>query len=163
SAVASQGRSGTGASLRLLGQRHARPFNPRGPNAHRRPAARPAARVRRPGRGQPMTLTVGIPARRRLPAEGTAMRAAILAWVAFLLLAIACPLATLLSKSVQDGEGRFVGLANYAHYFTTPALVDSLWNSTWVAALSTLLVVPPAFVYAYAIARACIPGKSLFM
>ena len=110
-----------------------------------------------------MTLTAGTPARRRLTAEGIAMRAAILALVAFLLLAIACPLATLLSKSVQDGEGRFVGLANYAHYFSTPSLVDSLWNSTWVAALSTLLVVPPAFMYAYAIARACIPGKSLFM
>ena len=109
-----------------------------------------------------MTLTAGTPARRRLTAEGIAMRAAILALVAFLLLAIASPLATLLSKSVQDGEGRFVGLANYAHYFSTPSLVDSLWNSTWVAALSTLLVVPPAFIYAYAIARACIPGKSLF-
>ena len=109
-----------------------------------------------------MTLTAGTPASRRLTAEGIAMRAAILALVAFLLLAIACPLATLLSKSVQDGEGRFVGLANYARYFSTPALVDSLWNSTWVAALSTLLVVPPAFIYAYAIARACIPGKSLF-
>jgi len=110
-----------------------------------------------------MTLMVAIAARRRLPAEVIVMRAAILALVAFLLLAIAFPLAMLLSKSLQDGQGRFVGLANYVHYFTTPALVESLWNSTWVAALSTLLVVPPAFVYAYAIARACIPVKSLFM
>jgi iron(III) transport system permease protein len=110
-----------------------------------------------------MTLTAGMPAGRRLPAEGIAMRTAVLALVTFLLLAIACPLVTLLSKSVQDGDGRIVGLANYVHYFTTPALVESLWNSTWVAGLSTLLVVPLAFVYAYAITRACIPGKSLFM
>ena len=76
-----------------------------------------------------MTLTAGTPARRRLTAEGIAMRAAVLALVAFLLLAIASPLATLLSKSVQDGEGRFVGLANYAHYFSTPSLVDSIRRS----------------------------------
>ena len=54
------------------------------------------------------------------------------------MLAIALPLATLLSKSFQDGDGRFVGLANYVRYFSTPTLVASLWNSFWVAALSTV-------------------------
>ena len=77
-----------------------------------------------------------LPEKRRLAAEEMVMRAAILAFVAFLLLAIAFPLATLLAKSFQDGEGRFVSLANYARYFTTPALVGSLWNSTWVAGSS---------------------------
>jgi len=91
------------------------------------------------------------------------MRAAILALVAFLLLAIAFPLATLLSKSFQDGDGHFVGLANYARYFATPTLVASLWNSIWVAALSTVLVVPLAFVYAYALTRARMPAKPAFV
>jgi iron(III) transport system permease protein len=104
-----------------------------------------------------------LPVRRRLAAEEIIMRAAILALVAFLLLAIALPLATLLSKSFQDGDGRFVGLANYARYFTTPTLVASLWNSTWVAALSTVLVVPLAFVYAYALTRSHMPAKPGFV
>ena len=104
-----------------------------------------------------------LPARRRLAAEEIVMRAAILALVAFLLLAIAMPLATLLSKSFQDGEGRFAGLANYVRYFSTPTLVASLWNSFWVAALSTALVVPLAFVYAYALARTRMPAKPAFV
>lgn len=111
-----------------------------------------------------MTLAAAaLPAKRRLAGEEMVMRAAILGFVAFLLLAIAFPLATLLAKSFQDGEGRFVGLANYARYFTTPALVGSLWNSTWVAVLSTVLVVPLAFVYAYALTRTRMPGKPAFM
>ena len=91
------------------------------------------------------------------------MRAGILALVAFLLLVIALPLATLLSKSFQDGSGRFVGLANYVRYFTTPTLVASLWNSLWVAALSTAIVVPLAFLYAYGLTRTCMPAKGLFV
>jgi iron(III) transport system permease protein len=111
-----------------------------------------------------MTLAgAALPAKRRFGAEEIVMRAAILGLLAFLLLAIAFPLATLLSKSFQDGEGRFVGLANYGRYFATPALVGSLWNSTWVALLSTGLVVPLAFVYAYALTRTRIPGKPAFM
>jgi iron(III) transport system permease protein len=100
---------------------------------------------------------------RRLSAEEIVMRAAILALVAFLLLAIALPLATLLSKSFQDGDGRFVGLANYIRYFSTPALVASLWNSIWVAALATAIVVPLAFFYAYALTRTRMRARSLFM
>ena len=83
------------------------------------------------------TAALPAPARRRLAAEEVVMYAAILALIAFLLLAIAFPLATLLSKSFQDGDGHFVGLANYVRYFATPTLVGSLWNSTWVALLAT--------------------------
>jgi iron(III) transport system permease protein len=103
------------------------------------------------------------PARRRLAAEEVVMYAAILALIAFLLLAIAFPLATLLSKSFQDGDGHFVGLANYVRYFATPTLVGSLWNSTWVALLATAIVVPLAFVYAYALTRTRMPAKPMFV
>jgi iron(III) transport system permease protein len=104
-----------------------------------------------------------LPVRRRLAAEEIVMRAAIVALVVFLLLAIAFPLATLLSKSFRDGDGHFVGLANYVRYFSTPTLVASLWNSFWVAALSTALVVPLAFVYAYALTRTRMPAKPAFI
>jgi len=110
-----------------------------------------------------MTLAVGLRSARRLSAEDIVMRAAILALVAFLLIAIALPLAALFSKSFQDGEGRFVGLANYVRYVSTPALVASLWNSFWVAALSTAIVVPLAFLYAYGLTRTCLRAKGFFL
>ena len=80
----------------------------------------------------------------------------------FLLVVVALPLWALLSKSFQNADGAFVGLANYARYFTTPTLVVALVNSLWVAALTTLIVVPLAFVYAYALTRSCLPAKGLF-
>jgi iron(III) transport system permease protein len=91
------------------------------------------------------------------------MRVAILALVAFLVLAIALPLATLLSKSFQDSTGRFIGLANYARYFSTPSLVASLWNSFWVAMVATIIVVPLAFFYAYGLTRTRMRAKGFFL
>ena len=79
------------------------------------------------------------------------------------MLAIAVPPGRPAVKSFQDGDGAFVGLANYARYFATPTLVASLWNSVWVAALSTAIVVPLAFLYAYALTRTCMRAKGLFM
>ena len=80
------------------------------------------------------------------------LRLVIAAIVGWLLLTIALPLGMLLVKSVE-ADGRFVGLANYVRYFTTPSLVQSLFNSVSVAALTTLLVIPLAFGYAYALTR----------
>ncbi len=91
------------------------------------------------------------------------MRVAILALVVFLVLAIALPLATLLSKSFQDSTGRFIGLANYARYFSTPSLVASLWNSFWVAMVATIIVVPLAFFYAYGLTRTRMRAKGFFL
>ncbi|HEY2978399.1 MAG TPA: putative 2-aminoethylphosphonate ABC transporter permease subunit, partial [Burkholderiaceae bacterium] len=47
-------------------------------------------------------------------------------------------------------------------YAQTPALLQSLWNSLWVSALVTVLTVPPAFGFAYALTRSCMPNKGLF-
>ncbi len=88
----------------------------------------------------------------------------LLGGLAFLLvLLIAVPLWSLLSKSVQNSNGQFVGLANFARYISTPALVASLWNSIWVSSLVALIVVPLAFLYAYALTRSRMPGRGLFM
>ncbi|MBL8587435.1 MAG: putative 2-aminoethylphosphonate ABC transporter permease subunit [Methylobacteriaceae bacterium] len=88
---------------------------------------------------------------------------AALVWLlgAVLTLIIAAPLWMLLSKSVQSVDGAFVGLANFAVYATTPTLVAALLNSLFVASLSTAIVVPLAFVYAYALQRSCVPGKGV--
>jgi iron(III) transport system permease protein len=80
----------------------------------------------------------------------------------FLLLFLVAPLGALLAKSFEDGQGRFVGLANYLRYAQTPALLGSLWNSLWVATATTLLVLPLAFCFAYALTRSAIPGKTVF-
>ena len=83
------------------------------------------------------------------------------ALVAFLTLAIALPLGMLLSKSFLNGAGHFVGLANYVTYFKTPSLVSSLWNSVWIAAATTAIVLPLALGYAYALTRTCMPAKDV--
>ncbi|HEV7324780.1 MAG TPA: putative 2-aminoethylphosphonate ABC transporter permease subunit [Bosea sp. (in: a-proteobacteria)] len=88
--------------------------------------------------------------------------ALILALCAVLVLIIALPLWALLSKSLEDVNGRFVGLANFITYATTPTLLASLTNSLVVAGLTTAIVVPLAFIYAYALCRSRIPGKGLF-
>lgn len=85
-------------------------------------------------------------------------------WLAAALLAagLALPLLTLLARAFEDASGAFVGLANFAAYVTTPALLGAAWNSVWTAAVTTLVVVPLAFGYAYALQRSCIPLKGVF-
>jgi len=83
--------------------------------------------------------------------------------VALMLLAfLAAPLLAILVQSVQSGEGRFVGLGNFVSYAQSPALLQSLWNSLWVSALVTVVAVPTALVFAYALTRSCMPAKPLF-
>lgn len=88
--------------------------------------------------------------------------ALILALCAVLVLIIALPLWALLSKSLENADGKFVGLANFVSYATTPSLFYSLLNSLLVASVTTAIVVPLAFLYAYALRRSCIPAKGAF-
>ncbi len=82
--------------------------------------------------------------------------------VALVLLAfLAAPLLSLLLKSLQGRNDQWVGLRNFIDYARTPALLDSLWNSLWVSALVTLIVVPAAFGFAYALTRSRMPLKKL--
>lgn len=103
------------------------------------------------------------PAARASFGEAQIAFALVFALCAALILLIAAPLWMLLSKSVQSPDGAFVGLANFMTYATTPALVAAAVNSVVVAGLSTAIVVPLAFVYAYALQRSCMPGKGMFM
>ena len=80
-----------------------------------------------------------------------------------LLVMIAMPLWSLLSKSMQNMNGAYVGLDNFILYFSTPVLVQALSNSLWVAIMTTLIVVPLAFVYAYALTRSCMPFKNIMV
>ena len=90
------------------------------------------------------------------------MRAGVCLLIGWLLLTLILPLWWLLSKSFQNQSGEFVGLANYLRYFSTPALFASVWNSLYIAVLTTAIVLPLAFVYAYALQRSCMRFKGLF-
>ncbi len=104
----------------------------------------------------PLTLA------RRFDGEALMRLLALLAALAFLVVGLLFPLASMLIKSVQDRAGDFIGLANFIRYFQTPALVGSIVNSLTVALVSTGIVVGLAFLCAYGITRTCMPGKRLF-
>ncbi len=78
--------------------------------------------------------------------------AAALALCVFLLL----PLGTLLVESFQNDQGQF-SLTRFREFAATAGMLTAIWNTLWVAAVVTLITVPLAFLYAYAIQRACIP------
>ena len=102
------------------------------------------------------------PTRRRLDRDDLLMRLGICLLIGWMLLTLVLPLYWLLSKSFQNQGGQFVGLANYIHYFSTPALFASVWNSLFIALVTTAIVLPLAFVYAYALQRSCLRWKGLF-
>jgi iron(III) transport system permease protein len=87
---------------------------------------------------------------------------AFLVLVLLVLLAfLAAPLLAILVQALQDDQGRYAGLANFLAYARTPTLLASLWNSLWVSAKVTVIVIPMAFVFAYALVRACVPGAGV--
>jgi len=118
-----------------------------------------SAAVAVPAAGLP---ALGRKVRRRLSPDQVMMRwTLVLAGVA-LVVALAAPMAMLLSRAFEDASGAWVGLANFATYATTPTLAVSAWHSMWTAAVTTLIVVPLAFVFAYGLTRSRMPGRGVF-
>ena len=86
-----------------------------------------------------------------------------LAAIALVLLAfLALPLLSILLQALQGKQGEFIWFDNFLEYAKTPALLESLWNSVWVSGAVTLIALPLAFGFAYALTRSCMPLKSLF-
>jgi iron(III) transport system permease protein len=90
------------------------------------------------------------------------MSALLLITCLWLAVVIVLPIVSLLSKSMLDEHGQFVGLANYIYYFSTPALSNSLGNSIFVATATTCFAVSLGFLFAYAQTRTPIRGKAVF-
>jgi iron(III) transport system permease protein len=87
----------------------------------------------------------------------------LIALICLVLLAfLAAPLLAILLQALQDRQGEWVWLDNFVSYAKTPALLDSLWHSIWVSCSVTLIVLPLAFTFAYALSRTCMPYKALF-
>ncbi|MBC7001644.1 putative 2-aminoethylphosphonate ABC transporter permease subunit [Photobacterium sp. BZF1] len=72
------------------------------------------------------------------------------------------PMFAMLQKSVMNNQGEFVGLQNFANYFSSPALWQSLKNTINIGLIVTFFVGFLAFGYAYALTRSCMPFKGLF-
>ncbi|WP_412500729.1 putative 2-aminoethylphosphonate ABC transporter permease subunit [Vibrio cyclitrophicus] len=75
---------------------------------------------------------------------------------------ILMPLWAMLKKSVQNADGEFVGLQNFATYFASQSLWQSVGNTFTLGLLVTVVVGVLAFGYAYALTRSCMPFKGLF-
>ncbi len=108
-----------------------------------------------PGRAEPGSLA-------KVTSEEWLRRSLLLFLLGFLLVSILLPLVPLGMRSLSDPQGNFVGLDNYVRYFSSPGLTSSLLNSLTIAGKTTLLAVGLAFVYAWALARTCMPGKHFF-
>ena len=112
--------------------------------------------------GVPPGAPLGAPVRHKVSREDWIMRGVLAAIALYLLVAIVMPLFSLLSKGLEDRDGNFIGFANFAEFFSTPALFISIQNSFTVTLICTLIVVTLAFIYAYALTRSCMPFKALF-
>ncbi|MEK5060736.1 phosphonate ABC transporter permease [Paenibacillus sp. FSL H7-0326] len=71
------------------------------------------------------------------------------------------PLIFLFRQAFMDQNGVFVGLANFAKYGESPALLQSLQHSLTVSVLTTVIVIPLAFGLAYVLTRTDIKGKGI--
>ncbi|HIF60699.1 MAG TPA: putative 2-aminoethylphosphonate ABC transporter permease subunit [Rhodospirillales bacterium] len=80
----------------------------------------------------------------------------------FLAIAILLPLYTMLSKSLENKEGAFIGISNYVEYFSTPSLFLSAYNSILLSAIGTIILLLVTFIYAYALTRTQMPFKWFF-
>ncbi len=94
--------------------------------------------------------------------EGAVRKTVAFIVLAVLVLVIVLPLYAVLSKSMQDASGNFVGWSNFVFYAGNAALHKSIWNSVFVSMLTAAITVPLALAYAYALTRSCIPQKALF-
>ena len=100
--------------------------------------------------------------RRRVDAEQGLRLALVAAFAVFLYVFLAWPMAQVIWRSLLDNQGRFVGLANYVRYVSTPAIGVSITNSLSVSLAAMAATVALAFLYAWALTRARIPGRAVF-
>jgi iron(III) transport system permease protein len=108
------------------------------------------------------TSTGRSPTRWALAGEALAAHGGLALLAVALLVFLTVPLAMILVRSVEGRGGEFVGLANFIQYVQSPALAQSTRNTLTFAVLTTLVTVPLAFLFAYAMQRSCIAFKGLW-
>jgi iron(III) transport system permease protein len=100
--------------------------------------------------------------RHRIGAEDILRRALFVLLAAWIFVFLVWPLYRALARSLYDKAGdEFVGLANYAAYFSSAAAAVSLRHSLNISLLSMIITVVLAFLYAYALTRTTIAGRGI--
>lgn len=82
--------------------------------------------------------------------------------VIVLFISVLMPLGDLFSRAFLDESGQYIGFSNFVHYFATPALVQSFTNTLYVSGITTIISVAMAFLYAFALTRTDMRGKTFF-
>lgn len=100
--------------------------------------------------------------RAALAAEALAARGGVLLLALALFVFLAVPLAAILLRSFDGRDGSFVGLQNFAIYAASPSFSAAVTGTLTFAVLTTLLTVPLAFAFAFAMQRACLPLRGLW-
>ncbi|MGY3571850.1 putative 2-aminoethylphosphonate ABC transporter permease subunit [Vibrio paucivorans] len=98
----------------------------------------------------------------RVSKDNIVLFAILLTLSTLMVLFIVMPLWAMLTKSVQNSDGEYVGFENFATYFASSSLWHSLGNTFTVGLIVTSVVGVLAFGYAYALTRSCMPMKGLF-
>ncbi|MBM3559583.1 MAG: putative 2-aminoethylphosphonate ABC transporter permease subunit [Alphaproteobacteria bacterium] len=97
----------------------------------------------------------------RLVSEAWLARLGLLAVASFLAISVALPLYALLSKSVEDENKAYVGLANFVRFFDEPGLAVSVTNSIKVSFAAATITIVLAFLFSHALTRTAMPFKGL--
>jgi len=88
--------------------------------------------------------------------------AALILFLVVLTVILVFPLYSLFSKAFLSRTGEFVWFENYLSYFRNPSLSISILNTIDISIWSTLFSVALGFLYAYALTRTRIMGKTFF-
>lgn len=81
----------------------------------------------------------------------------------FFVLFLLGPLSAIFSQIfVENRLSEYSGFNAIVHYLQSPSILRSLWNSIWVSLAVTVIVIPLAFIFAYALTRSSIYFKGVY-
>ncbi|GGD29316.1 putative 2-aminoethylphosphonate ABC transporter permease subunit [Pontibacillus salipaludis] len=98
----------------------------------------------------------------RTSSSGQWQRLLIVCMVVGLFTFIVLPVIELMERALQNRSGEYIGLENFFTYFSSPSLFQSAYHTVTVAVITTIISVGAALLYAYAIERTHMKGKTFF-
>ncbi|WP_318453750.1 putative 2-aminoethylphosphonate ABC transporter permease subunit [Photobacterium leiognathi] len=111
----------------------------------------------------PLSLSTRLTIAKNAITKNNLITLAILLFILFIMgFFVIAPLFSMLQKSMQNDAAQFIGLANFAEYFSSSSVWQSIRNTLFIGVTVTSLVGLLAFGYAYALTRSCMPFKGLF-
>ena len=100
--------------------------------------------------------------KRKLASDNFFQKLLIYVFFIFLIITIILPLFSLFNKAFNDRSGIFIGFENFFKYFSNPALSQSVKNTFFISATTTIIAVFLALLYVYSISRIQIRWKTFF-